>query len=523
MNPFRMAHSLYLAVGMAAELADELVDHCLVNQAMHDVTSTVQRIKILLDKFCLVNQAMHDVSSTVQRIKILLDKLRVKRGAASVIASLKESKVDYTLLLYLQLPKFIREKSELISCLETICCSMQADYQSRFFYSCVWEYFENEGVQSITPGKYITAKRKEEILKEYERVRKSWGKHSPLFLQMYDTKDGGFTNHVYFIFRTVQDGIQRLLDILKTGEVVFNRQVYTACGAFEHVIGPSTVTCQLYDCEIMSSAFKEPVEEVKEMVRGFPAALANVMIREELINIEDFLMFSVKDRTRQVRDAVKISFHFTPFICAPKAIHNSALKICLKGCKDDIDEAAACIKQTGLMPGGLLPTPLRTLDYKAFNNGITTAFSRKTRFDVFPRHVYTEELCGGCTTGRKECAMDPQDLHGGNLTDKQRQMLLYRQLYTSPKQEMISYTEDATRTMSKSNEVRVFLILLGCHRDSNPYTPDESSFDDTRGGSIKAGWTQVRPLAPIGPSTTAPPRIHGPRRATPCRRGSCQH
>ena len=424
-----------------------------------------------------MDQAIEDAFSTTRRIDNLIGKLCLRRGVISLIGLLKESKVDYTLLLYLQLPESLRKRSELISSLETICT--KADFKYDFsqsiwecsaFYSFVWEYFENEGIRQITPDKFITANRKEEILKEYERVKKSWGKHSPLFLQFYDTKEGKFTNHVYFVCRTVQDGILRLLDILKAGEFVLNGRVYTSCGAFEHVIGPSTLTCQLYDCEVMSSAFKEPIEEVKEMVRGFPKFLTDVMIQEELIGIEDFLFFSVKDRTRQVGDKVKISFHFTPFICAPKSVHSKVMKVCLKDYKGEIDEAAACIKSTGLMPGGLQlggslmgqpshPKPYRTLDYQAVNNGITTAFSRKTRADIFPRHVYTEELCGGCAIGKEECAIDPQDLHGANLTDKERLMLIFKQLYTAPKKEMICYTEDTVRTMLEETGKVFFLIF----------------------------------------------------------------
>ena len=319
-----MAHDLYLAVEGARGVAD------------------VENADVILNT----------ILNTLQKIEMFLRLQVAKRlsweNALKVVASLKESKVDYMLLLYLQLSDSIRSKSELISSLESLCNQMKVDFMSRHFYDCVWSIFESEGVSPVTPDKFISAKMKDDILQDYEKKRKSWGKHSPLFLQMYDTKDGAFTNHVYFIFRTVQDGILRLLDSLKTGEVVFNRRVHTACGAFEHVIGPSTLTCQLYDCEIMSSAFKEPVDEVKAMVRGFPSFLSTVMVKEDLISIEDFVTFTVKDRTRQVgkEGKVKISFHFTPFICAPKAMHNKAVKICLGEYKNDIDQAAACIKST---------------------------------------------------------------------------------------------------------------------------------------------------------------------------------
>jgi hypothetical protein len=412
------------------------------------------------------DQALEVISDTIQKIETLLRLQLAKKlsfeSTLRVIASLKESKVDYMLLLYLQLPDSIRKKSELISSLESLCNQLQADFMARHFYNCIWSIFESEGVSPVTPDKFVTANRKEDVLNHYAKVEKPWGRHRPLFLQMYDTKDGAFTNHVYFIFRTAQDGIMRLLDSLKSEEVVSNTRVVTTCGAFEHVIGPSTLTCQLYDCEIMSSAFKESTDEVKAMVRGFPSFLSSVMIDKNIINMEDFLTFSVKDRTRQISGGrVKISFHFTPFICATKAMHSKAVKICLEEYKADIDQAAACIKSTGLMPGGLQPKPFRTLDYKAINNGITTAFSRKTRDDTFPRHVYTEELCGGCVVDREGCTTDPQDLHGPNLSDKERLMLIYVQLYTTPKKEMICYNEAAFEAEVFFFFFFYFLLSLG--------------------------------------------------------------
>ncbi len=61
----------------------------------------------------------------------------------------------------------------------------------------------------------------------------------------------------------------------------------------------------------------------------------------------------------------------------------------LGGCKGRIVEAATCIKSTGILPATLLSDGIDdcilALDHKAFNNGVTIAFSRKTARDPYSR------------------------------------------------------------------------------------------------------------------------------------------
>ena len=444
MHPLRVTYHLYQAVIVLAQ-----VDGHWPSDPAHPI---------------------HDIilaaSNTLIWISKLLDKLLIKQNTTRVIASLKESKVDYTLLLYLQLPDPLRMKSEFISYLQSLCIQKNADFKSSLFYTCVWDYFEHEGVAPITPEKYIASNRKEDILKMYERAKKTWGKHSPLFLQTYDydTKEGKFTNHLYHISRTAQDGILRLLDILKAGEFVVNGKLYTACGAIEHVVSLSTLSCQIYDCEIMSSVFdgRKSTEEIKEMVQCFPAYISSTMHKVGLINPETFITFEVKDRTRMTdpkTQNIKISYHFTPNICAPKYIHHKAAEICLREFKDRIDEAAVSIKSTGILPESLLShdssDSVYAFDCGAIKNGITTAFSRKKKSDAFSRLVYTEEVYEGCAIDRRECLKDPQDLQGDNLTVECRCMLVFKQLYTTPKKEMLCYAAsamEAFETESKETE-----------------------------------------------------------------------
>ena len=464
------------------------------------------------------DQALEAISNTIQKIELLLRLQLAKKlsleSALRVIASLKESKVDYLLLLYLQLPDSIRKKSELISSLECLCNQLKVDFTHRHFYECIWSIFERAGVSPVTPDKFVTANRKEEVLKEYERVKKSWGKHSPLFLQTYNTKDGCFTNHLYRIFRTGLDGVLWLLDILKEGEFVFNGRVYTVCGAFEHVISLSTLTCQLYDCEIMSTVFDEQktTEEIKEMVLCFPQCITSLMISEDLLDIESFISFTVKNRTRRVADdKVKISYHFVPNICATKGDHNQAVVKCFGKYKGRIDEAVASIKSTGFLPKDFLTNgindSLLAWDTKAINNGITTPFSRKKRSDPFPSHIYTEEVCGGVAICRDGCLKEPQDLESANLSDKERLMLIYIQLYTTPKKEMICYNEAAFEGQEVLFYFFIFYFLFFCsHWDSNPFTPWESI--DCVSSLVRAenwGGTKAYPAPPAGCRRRCPP------------------
>lgn len=400
--------------------------------------------------------ATDEISTSIATIKAIIARKTSKIHTEKVIDFLKDSKVDYTLLFYLQLPDALKKKSEVLSYLGTICKQMKADFSMGLFYDSVWEYLEDHGFNPITPEKYIVSNKKEEIITEYTKVEKAWRIHTPFFFQTYCMKDGRFSDNVFHITRTTTDGIIRLLEILKIGQFAFNGRVYTACGAFEHVLSSSTLTCQIFDCEIMSDVFKPPksVDEIREMMLSFPMSITDTMLACDLIEMDDIIAFAVKDRTRQIKgretDApkYKVSFHFISNICAPRYMHKRAMEQCLTTCKGRIEEAANCIKGTGELPerlltGGALDA-LLTWDFSAGKgNGFTTAFSRKKPTDPFSKMIHADEVVGGQIMDRIECIKDPQDLFGDNLCDHQRLKLLYTQLYTTPKKEMTSYTLEA--------------------------------------------------------------------------------
>lgn len=428
-----------------------------------------------------ITEAIIQTSFTIFRIKDLVGKLAVKQDANKVIDFLKEQKVDYTLTFYLQLPEQLKKTSEMISYLTRICSDMKVNTKHPYFFESIWKRFETGGISPVTPGKFIVSTKKNTAIEDYEKVKKSWGCHNPYFFQTYSTKEDVFIEHLYHITRTAQDGLIRLLDILKAGGFMSNGKMYNACGAFEHVLSPSTLTCQLFDCEIKSSVFNnaKTVEEIKEMVQCFPKAIAHLMIKHDLISIEDFVTFVVKDRTRQVGDAHKISNHFIAYICATKEMHRQAVEICLRDeWKANIDAAAHAIKGTGILPEsyyadrGIFSSML-TLDYSAIkSNGITTAFSRKDYDHPFPNYIHADEIVGAEFTERHESFKRPQDLHGSNIDDAQRLMLLYIQSYTLPHHHMTYYTDEAMETVLVDTEVFYFYFIIYPCRDSNPYTPE---------------------------------------------------
>ena len=436
-----------------------------------------------------VTEAIIQTSFTIFEIKKLVGRLVVKQEAKKVISFLKEQKVDYTLVFFLQLPEKLKKTSEMISYLSHICLDMKIEIKNSYFFEAIWKIFENEGILPVTPDKFIVAPKKNIAIEEYEKVKKSWGCHNPYFFQTYTTKEGKFTEHLYHITRTAQDGLIRLLDILKAGGFMYNGKIYNACGAFEHVLSPKTLTCQLFDCEIKSSAFGDTktVEEIKEMVELFPRAMSYLMINYNLISIEDFITFIVKDRTRQTGKSHKISNHFIAYICATKEMHRQAMEICLNDeWKDNIDTASQAIKETGLLPErcyadkGIFAS-LLTLDYSAIkSNGITTAFSRKEHDHPFPNYTHTDEVIGAEFTERYECLKRPQDLQGSNIDNAQRLMLLYIQSYTLPHHNMTYYTDEAMETLmgtsaEESAKVIIFIYFFCPHWDSNPITPENTT------------------------------------------------
>ena len=374
----------------------------------------------------------------------LVEQKNVANKTAELIRYLQQAEVDYTLLLYIQV-HCMRNKG-FVSYLIGVCEQLGVPYKSRFFPDTVWAHFKLTGIRCITPRKFLMNRRKDDILEEYQGVksRNDWGQHNPFFFQTFVTTKGvkGFQKLVFFITRTWQDGVVRLHEILKQQSFVNGTTMYDAHGVFEHVVDDDTPSALILDSEIMSNVFQDrmSVAQVKEEVLQFPSIIRTEMIVKELINEEDMLPVTVKDKTRPRGDAVKVSFHFVLAVCASKAHHKRAIEILMRDRKESIDKALVHMKTHGSLPEECeLPTAWYAFDAKAaISNGFTTAFSLKARTDPHSRKHSDLVICAGLQISESLCPIKVQDL-GADLTDKERLWLLQEQLYTTPKRCMIGY------------------------------------------------------------------------------------
>jgi hypothetical protein len=397
---------------------------------------------------CL-SQAVSNIEFATQK---LLDRSSNQLKVASLIQYLKSAEVDYTLLLYLQL----HSNKGFMSYLRGVCGQFDILWQSRFLHDAVWTHFERVGVHPITPSKFLMNRKKDDILEEYRliRSRNDWGQHNPFFFQTFITtkQSKSFQKLVFFITRTWQDGVIRLLEILKEGSFVFGTAMYEAHGAFEHVIDDESMAGLILDSEILCSAFQghKTVEEVKEEVMRFPSIIGTEMVLKGLLNEEDMLRVVVKDKTRPRGDDVKISTHSILAICAPKGHHKRALEICLKDHKDEISRCLTHMKSKKHLPEDCtLPTAWYAFDSKAaISNGFTTAFSLKVKSDPHSRKHSDLVVCAGMQLSETLCPVQVQDF-GDALTDQERLWLLQEQLYTTPKRYMLEYAVQFEKVETK--------------------------------------------------------------------------
>ena len=386
-----------------------------------------------------IDQIVSNIEHSTQK---LLERKRMREKTETLIQYLKGAEVDYTLLMYLQL----HQQKGFMSYLRGVCEQFAVPCQNRFVHDAVWAHFVESGVNPITPCKFLMNRKKDEILEEYRliRSRNDWGQHNPFFFQTFITtkQSKSFQKLVFFITRTWQDGVIRLLEILKEGTFVYGTTMYEAHGAFEHVIDDESMAGLILDSEILCSAFQghKTVEEVKEEVMLFPSIIATEMVLKGLLNEEDMLRVVVKDKTRPRGDDVKVSTHSILAICAPKGHHKRALEICLKDHKDEISRCLTHMKSKKHLPEDCtLPTAWYAFDSKAaISNGFTTAFSLKVKSDPHSRKHSDLVVCAGMQLSETLCPVPVQDFRDA-LTDKERLWLLQEQLYTTPKRYMLEY------------------------------------------------------------------------------------
>ncbi len=417
---------------------------------LHSAKTILARVEEEGDSLCmnLLSQTVSNIEYTIQKIK---ECVSIAKTTKKVIAFLDSAEVDYTLLLFLQAQTSTKGSRfySLISYLRGICEQLGAPwYNNRFFYDAVWAHLKREGIRPLTPSKFITNRRKEDILHEYQGIRASnaWGQHNAFFFQTFITTSDkkGFQKLVFFITRTWRDGVIRMLEILKQGGFVFGTSMFDAHGVFEHAVDDEAVTLLNLDCEILTSAFRghKTADEIAKEMLEFPSIIATEMVAKDLLFEEETLRVTVKDKTRpRGQSDTKVSFHFLLSICARKADHKLVIEECLSDYKERITQSLVYLKENQHLPEERqLQTAWYTFDAKAaISNGFTTPFSLKNRSDPHSRKHSDVAICAGLEISRELCPVQVQDLHGMHLTDTDRLWLLQEQLFTTPKRYMLCY------------------------------------------------------------------------------------
>ena len=426
--------------------------HCMALPAqLHSAREILAGVEGEVDPLCM-NMLFQTVSNIEYTMRKIAECITITRITEEVITFLDNAEVDYTLLLFLQAQNIITKGSgfsSLISYLRGICEQLGAVwYNSRFFYDAVWAHLKREGIRPLTPSKFITNRRKEDILHEYQGIRASnaWGQHNAFLFQTFITTADkkGFQKLVFILTRTWRDGVIRMLEILKQGGFVFGTSMYDAHGVFEHAYDDEAVTLLNLDCEVLASAFRghKTADVIAKEMLDFPSIIATEMVAKGLLLEDETLRVTVKDKTRpRGQGDTKVSFHFLLSICARKADHKLAIEECLSDYKESITKSLVYLKEHKHLPEEReLQTAWYTFDAKAaISNGFTTPFSLKNRSDPHSRKHSDVEICAGLQISNSLCPVQVQDLHGTHLTDADRLWLLQEQLFTTPKRYMLCY------------------------------------------------------------------------------------
>lgn len=359
---------------------------------------------------------------------------------AELIASLRAKKIDYSITLFLQ----ANERHEALAALAKLCRESGVEPRSEALLDAVDGELKTTGIRPITPSLFVTAMLKRDVIEKYRAKQAQWGIHVPFFFQTYSEQEGGgYANLVYYITRTWQDGLVRVLEILKSGHHVARQlQAVPAIGAFEHVLDQDTPFYPIFDCEIMRSFYKgrHTTDEIEESVRRFPQCLAQRLVETELVYPETLVYFNAKDKSRAASDGdFKVSKHFVASILATRREHHAANEAAMAPFHDFVHRH----KKEPPADTELAAAPFVFLawDFTAGkSNGVAMAFSRKRATDPFPEYIYTETtVCGASVARTRPEPPAPHDLHGAHLTDQQRLRVLYETCYTTPRRRTAAY------------------------------------------------------------------------------------
>ncbi len=387
-----------------------------------------------------------------------------EKKAETLIECLQKREIDYSLLLWLQLPDSMIEKNPVLKTIKQI---VYEDFgvtnMRHHFFETVESYIVSNGISDITPLSFVCARNKDDLHKEYQKKKAAWGLHVPFCFQTYGSE---FVGSVFFITRTWQDGLIRLLQILKDGNVSYciNSKHYSnhACGAIEHIVDESSLSYAFFDCELNTYQCegRVSVQQIRDCVANFPAIMGGLFLEAGVVDTESVVKFIVKDKCRHVGKDLKISYHFCSSIAATKSLHEGAMnKVlaphmkwmeyvgnCIKHCPKDKNKTLTLIPTEKLCNPQDPQSVLMFLDTKALPggpNGFTTAFSRKKTGDSYPILSYQETVCLGTTLERDACKFQvPHDPNASHIAESDLLEIFRQCCYTVPKMDTMAYSDE---------------------------------------------------------------------------------
>jgi hypothetical protein len=325
-------------------------------------------------------------------------------------------------------------------------------------------------IRPISPCKFVVALKKDQVKEEYQKVKVKWGVHAPFFFQTFNAKEPeGIVkgSSVFFIFRTAADGLSRLLDMLSAGATsvtILDRPLpFTVMGALEHALDEETLCYPIMDWEIMLKFFggRCSKHDCLWIMKEFPEILLREWTQAGILGDGPVHVY-YKNKSRDKRNAHKLSMHVVLNVLAERAHHNAALDAFVEtrvqghSYKEWIDRAKAASDANG----GALPlnfpsvqgehdflvdpfTAVYPFDIGASRgNGFSTAFSRKDPKDPFSlfwgkteyKRGVTHFAADNPTHVQFQCDFKkPHDLKGYHMGRANRLLLLHEQCYTTPK------------------------------------------------------------------------------------------
>jgi hypothetical protein len=92
-----------------------------------------------------------------------------EKNAMRLIECFEGRKMDYSMLLYLQLPQSQIDSHPILKPIQDICMDFGVTVMRHHFFKTVGNYIYSSGIREITPMSFVNARGKDDLLKEYKK------------------------------------------------------------------------------------------------------------------------------------------------------------------------------------------------------------------------------------------------------------------------------------------------------------------------------------------------------------------